>query len=160
MDPGKIIFDTVRGAGFPVPLSNLIVAQARHESADFTSNVYKTCLNPFGYKFIGQDLATGSCIAAPEGGYYAKYSRIQDAAREIVAWIRRRQVERVFPADLSTITSPAQYAQLLKSGSYYGDPVSVYTNGLLRFAVNYGDSVALGGLLVAGLVLWYLNRKK
>lgn len=161
MDPGRIIFDVVRGAGFPVPFSNLVVSQARHETADFTSNVFRTCKNAFGYKYAGQVLSDGSCLSAPEGGQYARYGSIQDSAAEIVGWIRRRQKDGSFPADLSGITTPLQYAQALKNAGYYGDPVSVYAAGLSRFAVNYGAANgAGGGLLIAAAVFLYLQHKK
>lgn len=155
----RFIYGQARAGGLPSALSNLVVAQARHETADFTSNVFRNCKNFFGYKYVGQSGAA-SCTQAPEGGSYAIYPELAGSVNELIAWIRRRQNDGTFPKDLSTITTAAQYAQLLKGAGYYGDPVAVYAAGLRRFAVNYGAVISFGGVLVAGLVWWYFSRSR
>lgn len=156
MDTAKLIFDAARSNGMPVNLANFIVAQARHETADFTSLVFRNCNNAFGYKFVGQAGAAG-CSNAPEGGQYAKYGDIADSVKELTGWIRRRQNAGIFPANLVSIDTAAKYAQLLKLGGYYGDPAEVYANGLRRFAVNYGVPIAAGGLALV-LVAWLFYK--
>src|SRR5574341_835621 len=150
-----LIFQTVRAAGFPDALSNLIVSMARHETGDYTSNVFKTCNNLFGYKYVGQSTAAGACSVSPEGDRYAMYNSYADSVRELVLWIKRRQSEGRFPVDLATITTAEQYANLLKQGGYYGDTVLNYTTGLKRFLQNYGGTLGMGaGLLIAGIVFF------
>ncbi len=160
MDTARLVFDTARLDGMPSALANFIVAQARHETADFTSRVFKDCNNLFGYKHVGQDLSIRPCLSAPEGGYYASYRSISDSVHELTAWIKRRQAENKFPGDLSGITTATQYAQYLKAGGFYGDTVTNYTNGLVRFAVNFGGYASFAGLLVISLTFLYLNYRK
>lgn len=158
MDLGKTIFDTARLDGIPVNLANFIVAQARHETADFTSTTFKSCNNAFGYKYVGQSGAV-ACDAIPGGNIYAGYNSVQDSVHELTAWIRRRQKEGAFPQDLATITTAEKYASLLKGAGYYGDTVTAYTNGLVRFAANYGAAIAFGGVFIAAIVFYLLYRK-
>lgn len=133
MNFGQLIYNEVKRSGIPDPLASLIVAQAGHETAQFSSRVFKYCNNLFGYKYVGQSLSTGPCVDSPEGNAYARYKRWQDSVQELVAWIKRRQKEGVFPDDLTAIQSPEQYANLLKKASYYGDSVTNYAAGLRRF---------------------------
>lgn len=156
----QTIFDVARANGVPVVLANLIVAQARHETADFTSNVFKSCNNAFGYKYAGQPLPVRPCVNSPEGNSYASYPDLADSVRELVAWIKRRQEENKFPANLSEITTAEKYAQLLKDAGFYGDPVTVYTSGLKKFAVNYGPAIGFGTLAIIGFAIFLYSRHK
>jgi len=154
------IYNEARAAGMPVTLANLIVAQARHETADFTSNVFKSCNNAFGYKYAGQSLPVRPCVNSPEGNSYASYPAVADSVQELTAWIKRRQSEGKFPANLSEITTAEKYAELLKAAGFYGDPVSVYTSGLKRFAVNYGPAIGFGSLVIIGFAFFLYSRHK
>lgn len=148
-----IIYNEAIKQGMPPTLANLIVAQAKHETGNFTSNVFKTCNNAFGYKHVGQKLSLGPCGNPPanEGAArYAKYQSVSDSTKEICQWIKRRQSTGVFPANLASITSPAQYAQLLKAGGYYGDTVTNYTNALIKF---FKDNIAPAAGISAGVIL-------
>jgi len=160
MDYGKVIFDTARGDGMPALLANFIAAQSRHETNDFRSNVFLACNNAVGYKYVGQALPAKRCTNAPEGGSYASYPSIVDSIHELTAWIRRRQREGEFPADLRSITTPEKYSQLLKDAGYYGDPVSIYANGLRRFATDYGAPIAFGTVAIIGFALLLYSRHK
>jgi hypothetical protein len=158
------IYNQAIADGMPHSLAVLIVAQARHETGGYTSSVFKLCNNAFGYKWVGQSLADGSCSMSPEGDAYARYSSIEDSTHEITQWIRRRQNSGVFPADLSSISNGNEYASLLKSAGYFGDTISNYANGLLywisRISITGAAAAAGGGgLLLVGLVL-FLFRKK
>lgn len=141
----------------PHQLALLIVAQAKHETNNFASNVFKTCNNAFGYKYVGQKLSTGRCTGSPEGNSYAKYASIEDSTREVTGWIKRRQKEGKFPANLHTIQTARQYADLLKKAGYYGDTVTNYTAGLVHwFKANItAITSASGGLLVIILLLFF-----
>lgn len=120
--------------GFPKMLSELIGAQAAHETGNFTSNAYQKDNNCFGYKAVNGDHdQIGNGITSTEGDPYAKYATIQDSTDDVLRWIKRRQREGKFPADLTTIMTIQQYAELLKQCGYYGAPVSEYIEGLTRF---------------------------
>lgn len=141
----------------PPNLAKLIVAQAKFESANFTSPVFKANNNFFGYKYVGQSIASkGSPAPKSEGDFYAKYKRIEDSIIELCNWIKRRVNEGIFPKDLTTIKTPGQYATLLKRKNYYGVSVPHYTKGLQRY---FKAITGISGLLILGAVgLWFLLK--
>lgn len=146
--------------GIPETIANLIVGQARYETNDYTSNVFKTLNNAFGYKFVGQTKwPIGAGTGAPskdaqgnaDGGTYAKYKNVADSTGEIVDWLKRRQKDGVL--NLNTIQTPAQYATALKRAGYYGQSADTYAKGitakLQNVAIVAGSGFAVL-LLVAG----------
>ncbi len=133
MNIDSIIMRTAKEMGMPLNMQRLLVAQAKHETGNFTSNAYKLNKNLYGYKYIpGASYQMYKGITSSEGNAYAAYASIEDSVREVCAWIKRRQSEGKFPKDLSVIDAPT-YAQLLKNSGYYGDTVAVYTKGLTNF---------------------------
>lgn len=119
--------------GMPDKLSDLIAAQAAHETGYFSSNAFKQNNNLFGYKYVpGAKWQSGAGRKSTEGDPYAQYDSIDDSVHELTAWIVRRQKQGKFPADLSTIDTPQEYAKLLKACGYYGAPESEYLNGLVH----------------------------
>lgn len=159
----QTIYNQVTADGIPPTLATLIVAQARHESNNYTSDVFLTCGNAFGYKWVGQSTADGPCSGSPEGDPYAYYANgPAQSAHEIAMWIHRRQLAGQFPADLTTITTPDQYAQLLKSAGYYGDTVSNYANGLVYWLQQIGtlQPAATGGILLLLIALGFIAYRK
>ena len=152
MTTDERIFNELQSEGIPQILATIIVAQARHETANYTSNVFKSCNNCFGYGYVGQNTAR-SCLPKPEGGTYAGYNSIEDSVRELVLWIRRRQAEGKFPKDLSAIVTPDQYATLLKNSGYYGDSITNYANGLIYWLQQIGDTLSTTKTAATALVL-------
>jgi uncharacterized FlgJ-related protein len=137
--------------GMPAPLAALITAQSKHESSNYTSNVFLKNNNLFGYKYAGQKIATrGTPAPSSEGinGAYAKYANIGLSVQELTDWIKRRQKEKKFPTDLKIITSPELYASLLKTAGYYGASVTQYITGLKRFL---NDNLPAAGISAAAL---------
>lgn len=127
------IFHTALNAGIPEDLAHLILAQAKHETANFTSKVFKENKNAFGYKYVkGAKWQQQPGRRSPEGNQYAQYTNLENSTREITAWIYRRLKEKKFP-DLETIKTPYQYATLLKNTGYYTDTIITYTIGLKKF---------------------------
>lgn len=152
----QIVLNTARSQGMPAYLSNLILAQAKHESNNFTSAVYQDCNNAFGYS------APGGVNYCKGHSFYRAYNNLQESVIELTNWIKRRQKENKFPQDLNTITSPDQYAQLLKSSGYYEDSTINYTNGLKRWFVNnilpVSTSLIFIALVVGVLILNQGNK--
>lgn len=125
------IRETAFSNGMPERLSELIAAQAAHETGWFSSNAFKQNCNLFGYKYVkGAKWQLGAGRISTEGDPYAKYNTIYDSVNELTDWIKRRQKQGKFPKDLDEIQTPDQYAKLLKSCGYYGADVSEYISGL------------------------------
>lgn len=129
----KTIYNLLIKSGIPSPLSLLIVAQAKHETAKggipFTSYSYFTRNNLFGYGYVKNNpLQSGNGGKHPEdGGYYAKYASIENSILDIVGWYKRRKTI-FYP-----INNETDFAQALKNSSYYTGPQSGYTSGLKKF---------------------------
>lgn len=151
----QVIQETALEAGFPPVLSSLIAAQAAHETGNFTSRFYREFNNAFGYSYYPGSkwqLPSPGDIA-DNGAPIAAYRSIQDSTGEIIDWIKRRQKEGKFPGDLSTITTPAQYAELLKKAGYYEDKLENYSRGLATW---YKPVAIAAGAAIGFLVLSYL----
>jgi len=57
MNYDQLIYDAALKGGFNPTSAKLVVAQAKHETCNYTSNVFKKNNNLFGMKFVGQPLA-------------------------------------------------------------------------------------------------------
>lgn len=147
------IYNTAISDGMPPALALLIVAQSKHESNDYTSPVFLSCNNSFGYGQTGNPCAGHS--------QYEAYNSVIDSTHELTAWIKRRLDEGNFP-DLDTITTPEQYAQLLKDNGYYSDSVENYLAGLRNwFTSNIGTVAGVTGVgLVIGIGIFLLLFRK
>lgn len=164
------IYSKAIADGMPDNFARLMVAWASHETAyngiAFNSPVFRNCRNAYGYKWVGQSTAEGSCTMSPELDYYAMYNSIEDSVHEITLWVKRRQKEGVFPADLRTITTPYQLASLLQDAGFYTDTLHNYFNGLSYWfdqiqQLSFGTRTAgIGILLVVAGVFAYHYRKQ
>jgi len=162
----KIVYDTAIAEGMlkiNAQLPGLIVAQAKHESNDFSSNVFKTCNNAFGYKYVGQKLAVGACSDSPEGNKYAKYRSLEDSTREVCQWIKRRQ------SQFAAVNTPEDFASALKNNGYFGDSLGNYSAALRRHynaikdgiteIINRNPEVSmLTGFTILSMIGYYIYR--
>jgi mannosyl-glycoprotein endo-beta-N-acetylglucosaminidase len=132
----QLIFTTLTtSTGFPVLFAQLVTAQSGHETDGWTSNVYLTDNNAFGYGFNGVS--------------YTAYASVEDSVQDMIDYINRRVADGSFPS-LDQITTPDQYATLLKnakSGAYFGDTVENYENGITNWLDTNltATQVAVGG---------------
>ena len=121
-------------AGIPDQLSKLIACQGALESQNFTSHVFVTDNNAYGYKYVkGAHLQAGEGLKSTETDHYAHYSIWENSALEIVLWIKRRKKEGKFPADLNEIKTPEDYAHYLKACGYFGGKEADYANDLAYY---------------------------
>lgn len=127
----------------PDPISKIITAQSGHETGGWTSNIWLSNNNGFGYGYQGN-------------GVYNSYPSIQDSIDDVVGWLDRHA------PGYETFTDPDTYAQALKNAGYYTDAESNYSNGITRWLNDNLQLVAGGSVAVlVGLVLlFYLVFKK
>lgn len=144
MSNDQIIYDVARRDGFNPVAAKLIAAQARYESADYTSSVFRNNLNTSGMKYIGQPLATrGTLAPASERSdscntrsvclnrdYYAKYRSVADSAKDKIQRNFNLTINGVTPQQLRNAKTAEEFADLLKKRGYYGITSFVYAAGL------------------------------
>jgi flagellum-specific peptidoglycan hydrolase FlgJ len=180
-DYDQMIYDAAVSEGFSPTAAKLVVAQARLESADYTSNVFQNNYNMFGMKYIGQPLANRgtaapkseqSCNLTCNSDYYAKYETPADSARDVVGRLFKITRKGIGFNELKDVTSATEYAQKLKQRDYFGVTAASYALSLnakllkitaLNFynsnkiAINY---IVIGASLIGiGVYIYYLNAK-
>lgn len=158
----QIIYATAIEEGLTPLLATFMVSQANHEAAQYTSGVFQSCKNAFGYKYVGQALAE-PCTGSPEGDKYARYKNVADSAREVARWIKRRM------AQFENVKTPDEYAIVLERNGYFGDNLSTYqkamnkfwypVKGMMNTAVSkYPTETLLTGVTFFSLVTYYVIR--
>jgi len=134
MDIDQSIYNTAIEEGFSPTSAKLIVAQARLESSHYSSSVFKANNNMYGMKFIGQPLATkgtlaplnersascrsgGACV---NGDYYAKYSSVEDSAKDTIQRLFKITRKGIGFDQLKDVKDATEYATKLKTRDYFG----------------------------------------
>jgi hypothetical protein len=134
MDIDQSIYNTAIEEGFSPTSAKLIVAQARLESSHYSSTVFKANNNMYGMKFIGQPLATRGSLAPPNersascrsGGacvdsdHYAKYSSIEDSAKDTIQRLYKKTRKGIGFDQLKNVKDATEFATKLKTRDYFG----------------------------------------
>lgn len=177
----QIIYDTAINQGFSPTAAKFVVAQARFESADYTSNVFKNNLNTSGMKYIGQPLATRGTLAPTNersavcrsGGvcrnsdHYAKFASVQDSANDKIVRLYNITMKGVTPEQLKNAKTPEEFSKLLKIRGYYGGDELNYASGLkskllriqvVEFVTKNKNFLLLGAGLI--LIAYYVYKNK
>jgi uncharacterized FlgJ-related protein len=118
MNIDQMIYDTAIKQGFNPIAAKLIAAQARFESADYTSHVFVENNNTSGMKYVGQPNAVRGS-KSPEGDYYAKYNTVQDAINDKIVRLYNINMRGVSPQQLKDSTNADDFSRLLKQRGYY-----------------------------------------
>lgn len=164
----QLIYDTAIAQGFNDTTAKLIVAQARYESADYTSNVFKKNNNTSGIKFIGQPNAVQGTLS-PEGNYYAKFNTIQDGINDKIVRLYNITMKGITPEQLKNSTDATDFSNKLKQRGYYGISASSYANGLrikllkinvIEFVQKNKTLLGIGLLLLGLGTFYYFKLKK
>lgn len=140
----QIIYDTAIKHGFTPTAAKLVVAQARFESSDYNSTVFKNNTNTSGMKFIGQPLAirgtlapykerSDACKRVTEGqvggqgpnpctdrDHYAKFKSVADSSADKIGRLYEKTMRGVTPDQLKNAKDANEFADLLKKRGYYG----------------------------------------
>jgi hypothetical protein len=166
------IFNTAIEQGFNPIAAKFIAAQARFESADYTSSVFRANNNTSGIKFIGQAHASQGSLS-PEGDYYAKFDTIQDSINDKIVRLYNKTMRGVTPQQLKDSTNADDFSQKLKQRGYFGIDASDYARGIkskllkikvLEFYNNYKTGINFGiiGATLIGITLYvyYIKKKK
>jgi uncharacterized FlgJ-related protein len=186
MTNDQIIYNVAIRNGFTPVSAKLVVAQARFESADYTSNVFKNNMNTSGMKYAGQPLATRGTLApyderssacrnsniCSNSDHYAKFKSVEDSAKDKIERNFAKTMGGVTPDQLKNAKTPEEFANLLKKRNYYGSSESNYAAGLrakllrlsvIEFYEKYKKPInytVIGAVLVGmGAYLYYLKKK-
>ena len=117
-----ILFSQFRG------LLKYIVAQAQHETGNFTSTVYLQDHNLFGMKWTngGRGQIATQGIQSPEGDHYAHYANDSESVIDLLKWMAYTN----FP---TTVTDVNQYGTELKNRGYFTAGLTSYVGALLNW---------------------------
>jgi hypothetical protein len=127
----QAIYNTAIKQGFNPIAAKLIVAQARFESSDYTSNVFKKNNNTSGMKYIGASQINAqrgtpapsnerTCNLQCDRDFYAKFNTVQDSINDKIKRLYTKTMGGVTPQMLKDSTSADDFARKLKMRSYYG----------------------------------------
>jgi hypothetical protein len=167
----QIIYDTAIKQGFSPTAAKFVVGQARFESANYTSAVFKANNNTSGMKFIGQPLATRGSLApmsersasCKSGGtcvnsdHYAKFASVQDSATDKIVRLYSKTMGGVTPEQLKNAKTPEEFARLLKKRSYYG-PSAYGTPGAEKEISQYANGIKL--LMLRAQLVEFVGKNK
>jgi flagellum-specific peptidoglycan hydrolase FlgJ len=147
------IYNIAIQEGFTPTVSKLIVAQARLESSNYGSNVFKCNNNMYGMKYIGQPLATRGtlapsteiskgCVVVGEGcnrkgsdscinsDYYAKYASVTDSAKDTIQRLYKITRNGIGFNEINNSTDSTSFANNLKQRGYFGIGADKYASNL------------------------------
>jgi len=101
----------------------LIVAQARHETGDFKSKVFRNQKNAFGMKHATKRHQLGFDI---DNRTYRTYGSVEQSTKDLLLLYEWNNLD-------PNITSANEFAQELKNDCYYEVPATEYARGIDRF---------------------------
>lgn len=139
------IYDIAISEGFKPNVAKFIVAQARLESSDYTSNVFRNNFNMYGMKYVGQPLASrgtlapvsersNSCVLSnncKDSDYYAKYKSPKDSALDTIQRLYKRTRNGIGFDELNNSVDAQDFANKLKQRDYYGGTAEQYGSFIL-----------------------------
>lgn len=116
---GGMIYMLLINAGFSEKFAMYITAQAAHETANFSSAIYKNNLNAFGMKYIGQKEA----LMEKNGyAYYADYSQsVNDYKRLFKSY------------GIVSLVTIESFVSFLKTKRYFEATIAEYLAGVKHF---------------------------
>ena len=118
------VLRVLREQGVGETLSHIILAQAKHESANFTSVIFEENWNPFGMKQARVRETT--CVGTSRG--HGVYLSLSDAVIDYVLYMKARNI----PLEGKSVKS---YVMILKSKGYFEDGYENYVRGVEYFVL-------------------------
>ena len=169
------IYDGAIKGGATPALATLLVAQARHETGNYSNKQTKVNNNLFGFKYSPNSKFSKKGNISPEGDPYAKFDTVGDAIQEYVirymgkksneGGTRLQEFNKIQPNDTTT------FANKLKGYGYFGAKVSEYIGGLnaaltrIKIVAFYNrNKTAVNSSVIIGIALlgasYYIYKKK
>lgn len=106
-----------------VNLTPYIIAQAKHETGNFTSRLYRLAYNCFGMKVPSiRPYVRSGTIEANEG-LFSKYNSVEQCVEDYVLWLTFTK----FP---TAVTSSEDFTKQLKLRSYFEQNTSDYLTAI------------------------------
>ena len=132
MNKAMLIYSTLLLTGLNEKLCRFATAQAGHETAGFTSELFTKYNNAFGMNYAGQKLASGHV------NEFATYSKPEDSATDFgVWWLKARNNVFSLPLFVDDIES---YVAFLKNADYFTAKESDYLGGCVKYyKIYFGD---------------------
>lgn len=172
------IISGAKAEGMPDNTIALMLAQSKHESTNYTSNVFRKNNNAFGMTYGGQvvldkngnNVVTKGSDQCDNGctGLYAKYPSVYYSAVDAARWLKRHI------KNYREIKTVEEYATALKNNKYYTAPLTQYISNMKSyftgvveymkiFAKNNPKKTVAGILIGATLLsytIWLIVKKK
>lgn len=132
------------GYNLPDAIAKIITAQSGHETAGWTSNVFRSLNNAFGFGFTG-------------GGNYYGYNSIEESVTDVINWLSAKV------PGFQDITDPDIYATAIRGQGYYTDSESNYAQGIWDYIddnLQLVAGVSVAAVVGIGLLIFLLIQKK
>lgn len=136
-DYENVIYNTYIENGLTPQAALFLTAQTMHETADYSSNVFKQNNNVAGIKIPRKrksPFIEGVGTAAPANeskdqkyNKYAKYKDVKSGAMDLLEWMKYNKI------DPNKFNTPEEYAEALRQKSYFGNTEEgkkIYVAGL------------------------------
>jgi len=116
----ELIMEVLKSLGYTNLQATWMVAQAKHETGNYTSAIFKENNNLFGMKLakVRDKTATG------ENRGHAVYETLEDSIEDLDLWF---DYHKGLPSEIETVE---QYSEWVRSKGYYEDTYDNYTKGL------------------------------
>lgn len=162
----EIVYKTATAQGATDTFARIVIAQMKHESANFTSNVFLRNNNPMGMKMPSKRKSpyiarAGTQPPGNEGATpYARYNSLSDATKDLFHWLNYKGIK------WASIKTVSDYAEQLRRASYMGntqEAKQIYIAGLTRYLNGIAGKVAGQGsglilLLAVGITIFLLIK--
>ncbi len=119
------VYNTVIDMGYTPFVAKLLVAQARHESGNFKSRLYRKHQNAFGMMYSKRRptvALNGSARAEGHKGF-ADYNNLSESTEDVVMFLKHRGCK----FDFKTV---GEYVSWLKKIGYFTDNKVRYQNAI------------------------------
>jgi hypothetical protein len=125
-----------KAKGMSEKMARWAYIQAGHETAGFTSRLFRDHFNVGGYTFRGQKGATkGRPLPENPTVFYARYRSVKDGISELAGYYGRksRQSPLLRHKAVESLPTLSAFAVWLKNEGYYTDSPTNYARGLYHY---------------------------